>query len=178
MRDPDNMDILTDIVNPECQWVLDGEGLATMKYDGTCCAFIDGVYYKRRMVKKGKKPPDDFIPCSTDPNTGKTFGWIPVDANDPSNKYHIEALGRHLGHPKDGTYELVGPMIQSNLEKYPRHTLVPHSLAIIISDFPREKEAMIKIFKTMDIEGIVFHHKDGRMAKIKKGDFGLSRKPS
>lgn len=27
----------------------------------------------------------------------------------------------------------------------------------------------------MNIEGIVFHHPDGRMAKIKLRDFGISR---
>jgi len=31
--------------------------------------------------------------------------------------------------------------------------------------------------KPLDIEGLVFHHPDGRMAKIKKRDFGFRRKP-
>jgi len=39
-----------------------------------------------------------------------------------------------------------------------------------------EKEGLREWFKGRDIEGLVFHHPDGRMAKIKKRDFGLKRK--
>ena len=34
-------------VEPECQWVLDGEGWATEKIDGTCCLIKNG-----KMLKK------------------------------------------------------------------------------------------------------------------------------
>lgn len=34
-------------VHPGMEWVLEGEGIATVKYDGSCCAVIDGEYYKR-----------------------------------------------------------------------------------------------------------------------------------
>ena len=34
-------------VMPGCEWVLNGEGVATEKVDGACCAIIDGVFYKR-----------------------------------------------------------------------------------------------------------------------------------
>lgn len=40
---------------------------------------------------------------------------------------------------------------------------------------PRKYQALVAWLKDKDIEGLVFHHPDGRMAKIKKRDFGLDR---
>ena len=37
---------ITDKVTPGMEWVLAGEGTATVKYDGSCCAVIDGKFYK------------------------------------------------------------------------------------------------------------------------------------
>ena len=34
-------------VTPGLEWVLDGEGTATVKIDGSCCAIINGEFYKR-----------------------------------------------------------------------------------------------------------------------------------
>ena len=48
-------------VHPGMEWVLEGEGIATVKYDGSCCAIIDGECYKRYDCKKGKTPPEGFI---------------------------------------------------------------------------------------------------------------------
>ena len=33
-------------VHPGMEWVLSGEGVATEKIDGSCCAVIGGVFYK------------------------------------------------------------------------------------------------------------------------------------
>ena len=35
-RDPDDRKRVLPEANPACQWVLDGEGTPTRKYDGTC----------------------------------------------------------------------------------------------------------------------------------------------
>jgi hypothetical protein len=43
-------------------------------------------------------------------------------------------------------------------------------------DAPRTFNELREWLSGMDIEGIVFHHPDGRMAKIKKRDFGIRRK--
>ena len=48
-------------VHPGMEWVLEGEGIATVKYDGSCCAIIDGEYYKRYDCKKGKVPPEGLV---------------------------------------------------------------------------------------------------------------------
>ena len=39
----------------DSEWVLNGEGTPTRKFDGSCCAIIDGEIYKRYDAKKGKK---------------------------------------------------------------------------------------------------------------------------
>jgi hypothetical protein len=33
------------------EWVLGNEGIATIKYDGSCCAILDDVFYKRYDAK-------------------------------------------------------------------------------------------------------------------------------
>jgi len=47
---------------------------------------------------------------------------------------------------------------------------------LVIREVPHEPRtfAQLRAFLTMSrIEGIVFHHPDGRMAKIKRRDYGL-----
>jgi len=41
----------------------------------------------------------------------------------PGDKYHLEA---HHVYFDDGTYELVGPKVQGNPEKFDKHTLIRH----------------------------------------------------
>ena len=43
-------------------------------------------------------------------------------------------------------------------------------------DFPRTYDQIKDALENTDIEGIVWHHPDGRMVKIKKKDFGFKRK--
>src|SRR4051794_4385389 len=49
-------------VNPAAKWVLDGEGIATRKYDGTCVMFDGVAWWARREVKPGKTAPANFLP--------------------------------------------------------------------------------------------------------------------
>jgi len=167
-----NTGIVFDEVTQGCEWVASGDGWATLKHDGTSCMFRDNKFYKRRMVKKGKKAPSRFIPCTYDENTGKTFGWVPVDPDDPVNKYHMIALGD--GGWGNGTYELVGPKINGNSDHHPEYMLLKHG-AISYDGVPRRFDALAAWFKGKDIEGLVFYNKAGDMVKIKKGDFGMGR---
>ena len=65
------------VVTDGMEWVLNGEGEATIKMDGSCCAIIDGVFYKRYDAKKGKQPPLGAIPCcEPDAITGHWPHWI------------------------------------------------------------------------------------------------------
>jgi hypothetical protein len=155
--------------HPDCAWVRDGEGVATEKYDGTSCMVRDRKLYKRRELRPGDVAPTDFESMGTDETTGKTVGWVPV-GDGPEDKYHREAFA---GGEPDGTYELMGPKIQGNKINLDRHMLVRHADAVRFHDAPREFEALKAWLTARHIEGLVWHHEDGRMAKIKRRDFGL-----
>ena len=83
---------ITDEITPGCEEAfLHGE--ATLKVDGSCCAMIDGTFYKRYDAKKGKKVPEGAIPCCLpDPITGHWPHWVRVDEDDPADKWFFTAL--------------------------------------------------------------------------------------
>lgn len=164
-----------------CEWVINGEGVATRKYDGTCCKVEDGKLYKRYDAKNGKTPPAGFVPAQEpDPNTGHWPGWIEATKDDPANKYHVEAFEKMIQSSEkfgvsviDGTYELCGPKINGNPEGFDMYILVPHGSAKL-PDCPRDFNGIKEYLRGKKIEGIVWHHPDGRMCKIKKKDFDYS----
>lgn len=160
---------------PGAEWVVNGEGLATRKLDGTCCMVKEGILYKRYDVKKGKTPPQGFIPAQ-DPDvvTGHWPGWVKVDLDSAANKYHAEAFVRQEYWP-DGTYELCGDKINGNPEQMVGHVLIAHNLTQIYPDAPRNFNGLKAWFIGKHIEGIVWHRHNGDMVKIKKRDFGLQR---
>ena len=162
-------------INPENEWVFNGEGVPTRKFDGTACAVINGEIYKRYDVKKGRTAPDGAIPCQEpDLITGHHPHWIKCDRSKADDKYFFEGFD-NLTDKVDGTYELCGEKVQGNQEKFTGHVLVKHGCEVLeINSFSFDS---IKQYLTeTDIEGIVFHHKsDGRMCKIRKTDFGIKR---
>jgi len=155
----------------DCEWVGNGEGVATQKLDGTSCLIRNGKLFKRREVKADGALPRDFELATFDDETGKSVGWVPV-GDGPDDKFHREAFWDGL---PDGTYELIGPKVQGNPEHADRHTLIAHSNAAVYQDAPRDFEGLRDWLNGKDIEGVVFHHPDGRMAKIKLRDFGFKR---
>jgi len=173
-RDPKNMKKILNEHHPDCDWVFKGEGVPTRKYDGTCCRIKNGKLWKRREIKKGKSQPENFELADYDEITGKTVGWVPVKNNNNDDKWHIEAFGD--GNWPDGTYELCGPKIQGNPEGFEKHILIPHSEATQYNNVERTFDGIRIFLEKLDIEGLVFHHPDGRMAKIKKRDYELLRK--
>ena len=81
---------ITDEITPGCEKAFKS-GKATIKYDGACCAIIDGEFYKRYDAKKGKEPPVGAIPCcEADPITGHHPHWVKVDKNNPDDKWSDE----------------------------------------------------------------------------------------
>lgn len=168
--------LVRDELVPGAEWVVAGEGVATRKYDGTCCLVENGRLFKRYEVKRGRPAPYGFIPATEeDENTGKIQGWIEV-GNGNEDKWHREAVGGNSDKVDlpDGTYELLGPKIQGNPEHYATHTLLRHDDAEVL-DAPRTYAELKEWFAGKDIEGIVWHHPDGRMVKIKAKDFGIKR---
>ena len=172
-RDPDDMKRLLPEVREDCQWVLDGEGVPTRKYDGTCC-MLDGLgrWWARREVKPGKEAPADFNAIDGDPVTGKIVGWESI-AYSGFAKWHAEALANAAkldGAPFEaGTYELVGPKINGNPENFGGHTLVRHGQHVLAADLT--PDLLIRACRFQGWEGVVWHHPDGRMAKLKVRDF-------
>lgn len=166
-----------DEITPGAEWVIEGEGYATRKWDGTCCKIDKGILYKRYDAKNGKTPPEGFIPAQEpDPITGHWPGWLNV-GDGKEDRFFRDALagyGEISAEFADGTYELVGPKINGNPEKFDRHHLIKHG-NIIIEDLPRDFEHIEGYLSVAGIEGIVWHHPDGRMAKIKAKDFGIKR---
>ncbi len=169
-------------VVPGAEWVLAGEGVATRKFEGTCCMVRDGKLFKRYEVKPGGKPPVNFEPATdVDENTGKQQGWVPV-GDGPEDCWHRAAMEKLVAGesaPTDGFYELCGPKVQGNRENYSHHKLVGfwvrgHSAAQEINA-PRDFDGIKAFLAAHEIEGIVWHHSDGRMVKIKAKDFGIKR---
>ena len=170
--------LVVDEVTPGCEWVFEGEGDATRKWDGTCVLIRGGKMYARYDCKSGRTPPEGFEPCESgpDPNTGHWPGWIEVK-DQPQYQWHREALeGRNEEALRDGTYELLGPKINGNPEGSKHHWLLKHGYPapLYLMGNDRSFDALKKLLDSeKPIEGIVFHHADGRMAKIKRKDFGL-----
>ena len=163
-------------IDNDCLWVYDEGVRATIKRDGTSCAIIDGKLYKRYDNKKEKPLPLGAIECQkADVFTGHHPYWVLCERSNPSDKYHFEAFDKELLIGAiDGTYELCGPKIQKNAENLESHFLLRHG-----STFFPEIDEVLKntkeFLKDKNVEGIVFHHPDGRMCKIRKKDFGMTR---
>jgi len=119
-------------ITPGCEWVLEGEGTATHKWDGTCCLSKEGVLYKRYDAKQGKTPPDGFIPVQDpDPITGHWPGWLQV-TSAAEDKYFMQGWHNSyatLGNPiPEGTYELIGPKVNSNKDGVQEHILIAQDM--------------------------------------------------
>lgn len=165
-------------VNSLCQWVVDGEGIPTAKFDGTSCMVKDRKLYKRfdNSQLKGKdnrvqkiKPFDDWIHCGCETERGKFIYWVPVGTKD---YYHQIGWAWAQGILEDGTYELVGPEIQGNLHGFPHNILIKHGSKQICDNYTNFDDIK-RYLETSEYEGIVWHHPDGRMCKITKHKFGI-----
>ena len=92
-KDPNDLGRVINEINPENQWVFDGEAIATRKFDGTATAIINGELYKRYDVKKGRQVPDGAIPCQeADAITGHHPHWLKCDRNKNEDKYFFEGF--------------------------------------------------------------------------------------
>lgn len=158
------------------EWVLRGEGDATIKIDGSCCAIIDGKFYKRYDAKKGKTPPAGAIPCqdAPDPVTGHFPHWVEVREDDPADRWFVEAY-KHTTEGgvqlEDGTYEAIGVHFQGNPYNLSYDCLEKHGFTIVSVE--RTFNDIKDYLTHHNIEGLVFW-KDGEpKCKIKRSDFGL-----
>lgn len=176
-RDPDDRRHVTAQVTTDCEWVLAGEGTPTRKYDGTCMMF-DGAWWARREVRPGKPEPAGWVEVDADPVTGKRIGWEPV-AQSSFYRWFLEAIEPYAEDDPwtHGTYELIGPKINGNPDGARVHSLRLHAMAPQLPIAPEQysydglRDIVTKLLADDGVEGIVWHHEDGRMAKLKGKDF-------
>ena len=169
-----NRSLVLDRPNPDARWVFDGEGVATEKVDGTSCLIRDGKLYKRYQFKPGRTAPPDFEASEDpDPITEEQTGWVPV-GDGPEDKYHREAFAIKTSAWPNATYELIGPKVQGNPYELESHWLVRHDSRTLTDSIPLTFEGIRDFLDSVNMEGIVWHHPDGRMAKIKRRDFNLA----
>ena len=164
---------ITDKITPGCEEAF-RNGRATIKIDGSCCAIIDGVFYKRYDAKKGKKPPEGAIPCcEPDPVTGHHPHWVKVDPEDPADKWFVAAFNNTYVSYKgvNRTFEAVGPHFQDNPHKLDKDMLVSHGEVEV--SIGRDFESIMHYLNTTPVEGLVFWFEGEPVCKIKRTDFGF-----
>jgi len=165
-----------------CEWVFDGEGTATEKINGTNIkvkikdSLIVYIWKRKNPNKQekaeGKEPyyVDAHREDSQDKHIFKAVnGWSSMlkqeGAYELSNgEYECEAYGGKIqGNPLECEPNLYFFKIKPKIyENVPRdYEKLKNYLSCLASHFNPTRLA----------EGIVFHHLDGRMAKIKRRDF-------
>ena len=166
---------ITDEITPGCEEAF-LNGIATIKWDGSCCAIIDGELYKRYDAKAGKTPPEGAIPCcEPDPVTGHWPHWVKVNPDNPADKWFWEAFENSATYDPFGctiTYEAVGPHFQGNPHKFEYDRLIRHG-SWGIWELERTFEGVKSYLEKNEIEGIVFWYRDEPVCKIKRSDFGF-----
>jgi hypothetical protein len=164
-------------VRPECAWVLTGEGTPTEKLDGMNLRL---TVRSGQLVRVEKR----CNPSKAQKASGIVDGWyVDTDEQSAGDKWILVAAGNTgvSGWP-DGEHpcEALGPKMQGNPLGLAEHQCVPFNLEVPVYDaLPRSFEGLAKVLVEMEsryspghlAEGIVFHHPDGRRAKIKRRDF-------
>jgi len=192
VRDAANPALVTRTVTPGCQWVLDGLGYPTRKWDGTAVYIENRIVWVRYTCKADRAPPHDFRPTGPPaPDTGKQPGWIKANMLHPAQLALKEAFGvwvredvelrrrGGVGLLDPWTYELIGPLVNANPEKRSDHILVPHGRTLE-PQAPRAYDGFYSFFREYAIEGIVWwrslEDQSCDKVKIKGRDFGVARK--
>lgn len=166
-----------DQVRAGCEWVFQGEGAATEKLDGTNIRLTIRSGEIVRVEKRRN-------PNKVQKKKGIVDGWyVDADAYSPEDRWIHEAAGNtDVSDWPDGEHscEALGPRIQGNPLNLDRHLCVPFDLQIPEYDLGKRDYAELKnLLADLEsrfspgalAEGVVFHHPDGRRAKIKRKDF-------
>lgn len=168
---------VTEQVKEGCEWVLGGEGTPTEKLDGTN---IRVTIRNGEVVRVEKRK----NPSKIQKKEGIIDGWY-VDADEfaPEDRWIFAAVKETIVRDwPDGEHacEALGPKIQGNPLGLEKHICVPFNLEIpTFDDIPRNFDGIRAYLMELEshyapghlAEGIVFHHPDGRRAKIKRRDF-------
>lgn len=188
--------LATDEIQHGAEWIFEGKGLATIKFDGSSVLKNGETFYRRMDRKLSKKfasmkrrgaitsiTEDMFAPAKDgwlaaeekpDLKTGHWPGWMPLDRNNPADKWHFEAIDA-MSNLEDGTYELIGPTLQMNIYGLDAHQLVRHGSIVV--DVVRTREGIKQFLENNYIEGLVFHGDGDVMFKVRRKDFGIVWNP-
>jgi hypothetical protein len=160
----------------ECAWVFEGAGIGTEKLDGTNVRL---TVRSGTLVRTEKRR----NPSKLQKKQGIVDGWYVDTAEGAEDKWIRDAAANTdvSGWP-DGEHpcEALGPRIQGNPLGLDEHLCVPFNReAPVLGEVPRSYGELWDFLSTLDsqyspghlAEGIVFHHPDGRRAKIKRKDF-------
>lgn len=189
--------LATHEVQKGAEWIFEGLGEATIKFDGSSVLKKGNQFYRRMDRKLSKKwaiekrygrlenmtaemfapAKEGWIPAEEKPDlkTGHWPGWMPVHVDNPSDKYHFEAISNAPEDMVDGTYELVGPTLQMNIYGMDKHQLVRHGSVVVTVE--RTYDGIKQFLEDNYIEGLVFHGPDGQMFKVRRKDFGIVWNP-
>lgn len=191
--DHDNDALATREIHPDAVWVFEEEGVVpTVKIDGTAAFFQNGQLYKRwdrklkkQFARKAKKSKGSFVPedwmfkdipegaiaCEEqpDPITHHHPHWVIVGDGNEDAMFR-EAIENSDELENGATYELIGPKVQGNPHNVAQHILVKHG-DNVIDDLEMSYEGIYNWLKNNNAEGIVFHGKDGKKAKVRRKDF-------
>jgi len=198
----------------------------TIKHDGMCSKLVRdnaGVtMFRRYDVRKGQTPPPNSVPAGVASSGAVEFFWVDItDSNDPSDQYYnaavkkdkdkifqvsmvvptprgFQAVWTPVSAIATGTFELVGPKIQSNRYQFssdekvqvnvvhknevkqalaPRHYFIQHGAFDITNVFTTkvskvDKESLTEFILQNSIEGLVVHFSNSLSFKCNRGHIG------
>ena len=167
-----------------------------IKLDGTSVMIKNNVLYARYDAKLKKRTrsretvftpeqvaatlPPGAIECQPpDTITGHWPHWVPVNPTDPQYG-HIQQAYNTQPVWSDGTYECIGPKVQSNPHREPAMRLIPHTHPFLIVSLDQQwksnpYEYFKEFLKDWPWEGLVAYNSSTPVAKIRRGDFGYPR---
>jgi hypothetical protein len=161
----------------ECDWVFAGEGTPTEKLDGTNVRLTVRSGHLVRVEKRRN-------PSKAQKAQGIVDGWyVDADEQGAEDKWIVAAArNTDVSGWADGEHacEALGPRVQGNPLGLADHLCVPFNMEVpVFAEVPRDYEGLRDYLAALEsryapghpAEGIVFHHPDGRRAKIKRKDF-------
>lgn len=172
IRNPERMQLVTREINPEAAWIFGVEVVPTIKRDGTNVR-IDILNGRCICVEKRRNPTREEKASGAEP------GYVRANRDDPQDKHIFAAVdATDFSTWMNGAWpcEALGPKIQGGIEST-APKLYPFSWNPdwIEEEIPLTYDGIKAYLETHAIEGIVWHEQSniGRMAKIKRRDFGL-----
>lgn len=160
---------IDDHVSNTFKWVMNGEGVATEKVDGMCCAIIDGKLHRLMNRKIAESLGVTYV--DPDPMKKRWDVWVEVDETELDGRWLYRAFVNTPWCREDGTYEAVGPHFKGNPyglddDFLERHGRIKH-------DVPRTFEGIKDYLRTHEIEGLVFWRGQEVGCQICRKDFGF-----